>query len=207
MFEYLFTGAGFAFAAAVQPGPLQAFLFSKVAQKGWKNTLPACFAPMLSDGPIALLILTILNRIPHIIIYYMQTAGGILLLYFAYSLYEQFKSKKENITATKNEPHTLFQAVTINLLNPNPYLGWSLVLGPMAIKAWHTAPFYSFILIGAFYITMTAALAGTIIVFGVTEFMNSKGQKRLIMLSGFVLALIGIFQIVTGLTAVIKNGT
>ena len=204
MFEFLFTGIGFAFTAAVQPGPLQAFLFSKVAQKGWKHTLPASFAPVLSDGPIALIVITVLNKLPHYIISYMQAAGGILLLYFAYSVYAQLNDKKEKNSEQQKEPRTLFQAVTINLLNPNPYLGWSLILGPMTIKAWQTDPAYSFILIGSFYVTMTLALAGTIILFGITKFLNSSGQKILIIISGVLLALLGIFQFVLGISSIIK---
>jgi hypothetical protein len=38
MFECLLIGGGFALAAVVQPGPLQAFLLPSVAQKGWKRT-------------------------------------------------------------------------------------------------------------------------------------------------------------------------
>lgn len=54
--ENVFLGSGLAFAAAVQPGPLQAFLVSRVVARGWRHTLPACIAPLLSDGPIALLL-------------------------------------------------------------------------------------------------------------------------------------------------------
>lgn len=66
MFEFILIGSGFAFAAAIQPGPLQAFLLSSVAQKGYKRTLPASLAPLLSGGPIALLVLLVLNRVPDV---------------------------------------------------------------------------------------------------------------------------------------------
>jgi len=49
MVEYIIIAAGFAFAAAAQPGPLQAFLLSRVVSAGWKQTLPAAFAPLISD--------------------------------------------------------------------------------------------------------------------------------------------------------------
>jgi len=37
--------------------PLQAFLLSSVAQRGGNEPLPAALSPLLSDGPIALLVL------------------------------------------------------------------------------------------------------------------------------------------------------
>jgi threonine/homoserine/homoserine lactone efflux protein len=77
--EYLLIGGGFAFAAAIQPGPLQAFLLSSVAQKGWKRTLPASLSPLLSDGPIALLVLLVLNRVPETMGRVLQATGGVLL--------------------------------------------------------------------------------------------------------------------------------
>jgi threonine/homoserine/homoserine lactone efflux protein len=56
--------ASFAFAAAVQPGPLQAFLLSRAAADGWKRTLPASLGPLLSDVLPALLALFAFGRLP-----------------------------------------------------------------------------------------------------------------------------------------------
>jgi len=70
-------GAGLAFAAVVQPGPLQAFLLSRAATDGWKRTLPAAFAPLLSDGPIALLALVVLSRFPLAAQNLLRAAGGL----------------------------------------------------------------------------------------------------------------------------------
>jgi hypothetical protein len=64
MLESLIIGSSFAFTAAIQPGPLQAFFLSSVAKRGWLRTLPASLAPLLSDGPIAPPVLPVLNRVP-----------------------------------------------------------------------------------------------------------------------------------------------
>ncbi len=131
MLENLLIGCGFAFAAAIQPGPLQAFLLSSVAQRGWKRTLPAALAPLLSDGPIALFVLLVLNRLPDAMGRILQAAGGVLLLYLAWAGYRQWRQKAPTDSEQKGPaPRTLFQAAGINLLNPNPYLGWSSGVGP-----------------------------------------------------------------------------
>ncbi len=72
MIESLLLGGGFAFAAAVQPGPLQAFLLARVTERGPASVLPAAFSPLLSDGPIAVLALLLLGsplngRIPGVV--------------------------------------------------------------------------------------------------------------------------------------------
>ncbi|MGD1043914.1 MAG: LysE family transporter [Bacteroidota bacterium] len=200
MFEYLLIGCGFAFAAAIQPGPLQAFLLSSVVQKGWRRTLPASFAPLLSDGPIALLALLVLNRIPETVNRILQAAGGIFLIYLAWASYRQWR---QQITTESNindsVPRTLVQASTINLLNPNPYLGWSLVLGPAVLAAWHQSPTSAVALIIAFYTTMVIVLACTIFLFGTTRFLGSGGRRPLILISAVTLAMLGVYQIVSSL--------
>ncbi len=177
MIENIFLGAGFAIAAAIQPGPLQAFLLSSVAQRGWKRTLPASFAPLISDGPIALIVLLVLNQVPTSVSIFLQAGGGILLLYLAWSSFEQWRRQSE--AGTNNEgsiPQTLLQASMVNLLNPNPYLGWSLVLGPAAIDAWRSDPVNAIALISSFYIVMVLALAGTIVIFGTTWFLGRRAD-------------------------------
>ncbi len=200
MIENIILGTGFAIAAAVQPGPLQAFLLSSVAQRGWKRTLPASFAPLISDGPIALIVLLVLNQMPTSVSIFLQVGGGILLLYLAWSSFEQWRRKSEPGTNDEGSiPQTLLQASMVNLLNPNPYLGWSLVLGPAAIGAWRSDPVNAIALISSFYIVMVLALAGTIVVFGTTRFLGEKGRRALILVSAVILAILGIYKLVAAL--------
>lgn len=196
MLASFFIGAGFAFAAAVQPGPLQAFLLNSVAAKGWRRTLPAAFAPLLSDGPIALLAILVLNRLPQNWFRVLQAAGGFFLLYLAWNGYTAWKQGIPDETgAGHSMPRTLLQATLVNILNPNPYLAWSLVLGPAALAAWQQAPGQAAVLIFAFYATMVIALAGTILLFGATHFLGPAGRRTLILVSAGTLALLGVFEL------------
>ena len=77
VFQLVLLGSGFAAAAAIQPGPLQAFLLSRVLRDGWRRTLPAAFAPVLSDGPIALLMLFLLRAMPVWLQSGLRVAGGV----------------------------------------------------------------------------------------------------------------------------------
>lgn len=200
MLEYLLLGGGFAFAAAIQPGPLQLFLFSSVAQRGWKRTLPASFAPMLSDGPIALLVLLVLTRVPVVMSKALQVAGGVLLLYYAWSTYKQWKQQTGSFANDDGKtPNTLFQAAAVNLLNPNPYLGWSLILGPAVLRAWSESPSYAGALIIAFYATMAAVMALTIVLFGTTRFLGPRARRSLILVSAITLAILGVYQLLSGI--------
>jgi threonine/homoserine/homoserine lactone efflux protein len=200
MLESILIGSGFAFVAAVQPGPLQAFLLSSVAQKGWKRTLPASMSPLLSDGPIALLVLFLLNRISKEMYGILQATGGFLLLYFAWAGYRQWKQfEATELNTHKTMPRTLLQAAMVNILNPNPYLGWSLVLGPAFLTAWHQHPLNAVVLIIAFYTTMLIVLACIIFLFGATRLLSLKGRRVLILVSAGILTGMGVYQLVASI--------
>jgi threonine/homoserine/homoserine lactone efflux protein len=197
MIENVLVGAGFAFAAAIQPGPLQAFLVSRVAATGWRRTLPACLAPLISDVPIALLVLLVLGQFPASIQHLLRASGGALLLYLAWGAFRQWRHPAASDTH-RSAPQTLLNAVLVNVLNPNPYLGWALVLGPSALSAWHVHPWNAVALVGAFYGTMVSMLALFILLVGTVSFLGSRGQRALVAASALALAVLGAYLLVTG---------
>ena len=99
MKQEILLGVGFAFAAGLQPGPLQAFLLSRVATVGWRRTLPAAFAPLLGDGPAALLVLFVIGRLSAPVQQALRVAGGVLLLWLAWGVVRQWRSPRETASA------------------------------------------------------------------------------------------------------------
>jgi len=89
MLAYLISGITFGFAAAVSPGPLSMFLMSQAVSRGWRKTLPAAFAPLISDGPVAVLVLAVLSQVPAGLVMYLRILGGILLLYLSFEAYNR----------------------------------------------------------------------------------------------------------------------
>ena len=195
--EYLLLGGGVAFGAAVQPGPLQAFLLSRVAAVGWRRTLPACLAPLLSDGPIAVVALLVLGQVSTAAQQLLRAAGGVLLLYFAWAALRQRRGSAGQ-RSQGSAPRSLFQAALVNVLNPNPYLGWTLVLGPSVLNAWHLHPANAVALVVAFYGTMVVMLALFIVLAGAARRLGPGGQRTLLAVSAVVLALLGGYLLITG---------
>jgi threonine/homoserine/homoserine lactone efflux protein len=196
MFQYIAIGAGFAFAAAAQPGPLQVFLLSRVAAAGWRRTLPAALAPLISDGPIALLVLLLLHNVARGFESFLKGAGGIVLLYFAARTFLDWRrANQETEQPGPSAPRTLFHAVAVNIVNPGPYIGWSLVLGPLVQESWAQNPGYSIALIFSFYFVMIGSLALFIVLLGTTKYLGPRGRRRLLLAASFVLAGIGIYSI------------
>jgi len=190
-------GGGLAFAAAVQPGPLQAFLLSRVLAAGWRRTLPACLSPVLSDGPIALLAILLLSRCPPGALHVLRAAGGLLLVYLAGGALRQWR-RPPAPSSLPSAPRTLLQATLVNLLNPNPYLAWGLVLGPAVAAAWSRSPSHALGLVVAFYVTMVSTMAGFVILAGTARFLDRSRQRALAGVSAVLLGCLGIALLIVG---------
>src|SRR5690349_11907732 len=167
MWLYILQGIGYGFAAAAQPGPLQTYLISQTLRKGWKRSLPAAFAPLLSDGPIIAISLLILSQVPPWFQRFLYIAGGLFVLYLAYGSYKSWKNLDLDQLYRETEiQQSLLKAALINALNPNPYIFWSLVTGPILMNGWREAPVYGVGFITGFYITMILGFSTLILVFG-----------------------------------------
>jgi len=199
MLSYLIFGITYAFAAAVQPGPLQTYIISQTIKKGWRSTLPAAFAPVISDIPILILVLFLLNTMPDNFIVILRITGGLFLLYLGFRAFKSWQEfESEDKVSDESSQQTLFSAVFVNLLNPAPYLGWSLIMGPLFLKGWRIAPTNGIALIAGFYLMMILTLAGIIILFGFARKMGPKVSKILLGLSSLVLFAFGIYQLWQG---------
>lgn len=197
LIRFLLIGIGFALSAGLQPGPLQAFFLAKVAEGGWRKALPAAFAPLVSDGPIALAAITLIQALPDDFRNWLQLAGGFLLIFFAWSA---FRNWHQDLPAAEREtgstPKTIGQAALINLLNPAPYLSWSLVMGPTVISAWQEGPGLAVALLLAFYITMISTSLVIIYLMGQALLIGPGARKTLSLLSALLLVGLGIYFLV-----------
>lgn len=200
MIAYLVLGATYGFAAGAQPGQLQAYLINRAVAHGWRSTLPAAFAPVISDAPIIALVLFVLTRVPPLFLHVLQVAGGAFLLYLAWHTAAAWRSPSPPPPASAKQ--TLGRAAMLNLLNPNPYIAWSLVLGPLVLKAWRLAPSNALVLVGVFYGMMVAVSAGIVLVFAMTRSLGTRISRVCVALSSVVLALFGLYQLWSGVVAV-----
>lgn len=206
MLSYLIFGITYAFAAAVQPGPLLTYIISQTLKKGWRSTLPAAFAPVISDIPILILILFLLSTMPDSFIFILRIGGGLFLLYLGFRAFKSWQEfDADQPILNESGQQTLFNAVFVNLLNPAPYLGWSLILGPIFIEGWKLAPINGIAMIIGFYVTMILTLAGIIILFGFARKMGPKVSKILLGLSSIVLFAFGIYQLWLGINYFVQG--
>jgi threonine/homoserine/homoserine lactone efflux protein len=206
MLFYLTIGVTYAFAATVQPGPFQAYLISSTMTNGLRHTLPAVFSPILSDIPIACLVLLVLTRVPTLFAQILQFAGGLFLLYLAVGAFKAYHNYQHALPAqSAGVRQTVLKAALVNLLNPNPYLGWALVIGPLFLKAWRQTPVYGITLIAVFYFTMVVATAVILVLLAGARSLGPRVARILVGVSALALASFGLYLSWSGSTALVRR--
>ncbi len=199
MINYFIFGISYAFACVVQPGPFQAFLFSQSLTNGWRKTFPLVFAPLFSDLPIIILVLFVLTNVPLVVLRIFQCFGGLFLLFLAFKAYKARhklnKSDKQNISQYGN----LFKAVLVNLLNPNPYLGWSLVMGPMLLNGWRGNPKNGLALLIGFYSSLIIYSIVMIVLFATAGNLGPRINRISLYISVIAFVFFGFYQLWSGI--------
>ena len=199
MWPYLLQGIGFGLAAAAQPGPFQTYLVSQTLLKGWQRTLPAAFAPLISDGPIILLCLFVLSQVPDWMQRILYLAGGLFILYLAFGAYKAWRDFNPSLPAPEaGTQQSVLKAALMNALNPNPYIYWTLVTGPILLRGWRETPLHGIGFLAGFYVTIVLSLMGIILVFGTTQRFGPKVNRALLGISAAALLCFGVYQVWLG---------
>jgi threonine/homoserine/homoserine lactone efflux protein len=197
---YILQGLILGGTAAVQPGPLQAYLLSLTTSLGWRRALPATFAPLISDGPILILVLLVLTSAPLVMLYTLQIAGGLFLLYLAYGAFKNFRSASAIEPGDGNAAgQNILKAAFINFLSPNPYIFWATIAGPILISGWREAPRYGIGFLVGFYVTLIGGFMAFVALFTAAGRLDERLNSALNGLSAVALFIFGLFHLGRGI--------
>lgn len=199
MLIYLVQGIGYGFAAAVQPGPFQTYIISQTLHSGWRRTLPAAFAPLVSDGPIIVLAIVVLSQVPDWFERVLYVAGGLFILFLAFNAFRGWHDFDPGAgERNQSNGRSLFKAAMMNALNPGPYIFWSLVTGPILLAGWREAPANGLGLLAGFYLAMIFSLGGIITVFATARHLGPRVNRTLLGISAVALLCFGLIQLWRG---------
>ncbi|MBK8417350.1 LysE family transporter [Candidatus Villigracilis saccharophilus] len=200
MWLYLLQGIGYGLAAASQPGPFQTYLISQTLTRGWKRTLPAALAPLVSDGPIILICVLVLSQVPAWMQRVLYIAGGLFILYLAYGTYDSRKNFDSRLPSVETgTQQSILKAALMNALSPGPYIFWTLVTGPILLKGWRETPVNGIGFLIGFYVTLISSLAALILIFGTAAKLGPKFNRMLLGISTIALTCFGLYQLWLGI--------
>jgi threonine/homoserine/homoserine lactone efflux protein len=179
------------------------FLISRAVSGGWRRAMPVAFSPLISDGPIAVLILAVLSQVPPKLVFSLRILGGAFILYLSYGAWKSWRRlDSEKPADAESGSATILKAAAVNWLNPNPYIGWSLVMGPILLSGWREAPGNGVIFLSGFYVTLIGCMAGLIVMFASAKSLKPRARKCLIAASSIALACLGFYQLWLGIGAI-----
>lgn len=200
MILYLLQGATLGLSASATPGPFLAFLLSQTLKNGWRPTLPAAFAPLLSDGPIVFLVLLVLTQTPAWFLSLLRVAGGLFILYLARGAFLAAKTGALSVDVSATAARqSLLKGAVMNALSPGPYLFWSILAGPIVLEGWRQSPTLGLSFVLGFYGTLIGGFVLFVVLFATARQFGPRVNKILSGVSAIALAVFGVHQLVTGI--------
>ena len=186
----LLQGAALGFAAAITPGTFQTYLISESLSGGFRRAAPVAFAPLISDAPIIIFSLLVLNQLPPYFLRLVSLAGGIFALYLAWRLWSSWRSGTE-IQVEDDAPKkgSLRRGVIANFLTPGPYLFWTLVTGPILLEAGRQSLALGAAFLIGFYGIMIAGLLGIALLISQARRLGPRVVRGLLLLSCIILVI------------------
>ena len=199
MIAYVVQGMSLGLSGAASPGPFQAFLIGQTLKLGWRRMLPAVLAPLITDGPIIVMMMLALTRLPAGFLRLLQLIGGVYVLYLAWKSLQTFRDFCPALADPDQAgKQSFWQAVAMNFLSPGPYIYWSLIAGPVLLRGWQEAPMLGVSFLLGFYFAMLGCLVLLVVLFGVARQLGPQVNRVLIGVSGLAMLGFGIYQIVQG---------
>lgn len=201
----LATALTLGLVAASQPGPFQAFLVARTMRDGGRAAIPLTLAPLLTDGPIALLALGLLSQAPDAWLRGLSAIGGAVALMLAWeagrSLRAELRARASGATRAVPEADApdvaggVLRAALVNLSSPGPWSFWTLVLGPLAIQSFRTSAWLGLGLIVVFYAALVGGSMALVAAFATARRLGTRVRLGLQSASILGLAAFGVVLI------------
>lgn len=185
---FFLQGAAIGITAAVSPGPFQTFLISQSLTGGFRRAAPVAFAPLVTDLPIILLSLFMLDQMPPYFLRLISLAGGLFVLYLAWGLWKSWRAGPDPGEAQATSAGgSLARGALANFLSPGPYLFWALVNGPILLSALRQSTSYGVAFLVGFYGLMILTLLGIAMLFAQARRLGPRVVRALTLASAVIL--------------------
>jgi threonine/homoserine/homoserine lactone efflux protein len=198
MLAFIVSGLTIGFSVSVQPGPFLAYLLSQTLTGGARRALPLTLAPLVSDGPIIALVLFALTQLPSGFLRWLQIAGGLFLIYLAYSAFQTAcRAQAVNVASGVQ---TFRNAVLMNSISPSPWIFWSTIGGPAVLEGWALSATHAASFIAGFYLAFISGMVVFILLFATAHRLDPRVTRVLNYLAAAALLVFGGWQLWRGVT-------
>ena len=194
--------AQFGLSAGTSFGPLHTLLINVTLAQGWRYGLIIVFLPLLTDIPIILLMLFVLSALPPAAIPLLNIVGGIAVYIIAYTTFRGLQNPAPVTTAEESKTvtrDTLLKGMTVNFLNPGPYIYWGTITGPLFLEAMRQSVLTGASFLLAFYGSFLGLMAVFVFVFNRLRNVDPRLTHALSYISLVILIFLGTNLIIQGI--------
>jgi threonine/homoserine/homoserine lactone efflux protein len=190
---FLALGAGIGFVAGVSPGPVLTLVVSETLRGGWLRGSAVAAGPLLADGPIVILALTVMNQLPSAFVPAVSLVGGVFLLYLALTAAINARRAAVPRGERLSAQGGFLTGVLARGLSPHPYLFWFLVGAPTLFQAaqvgWHASAAF----VVGYYLTIVGSNVGlALALHRWIGLLSQRVYRGLLVLGSLILAVYGL---------------
>ena len=143
-------------SGGLSPGPLLMLLIAETLRHGLRAGLMVAMAPLVSDLPIVIVSFAVISQLAdmRLLMGGISLGGALLLLHLGIG---NLRHRELPDQPPAPPGQSLRKAVTINFLNPNPYLFWLLLGAPTVIDAWQRSAGEAMVFVLVFYVLLVGS--------------------------------------------------
>jgi len=159
MFEFFVAAAVFGLSGGLSPGPLLTLVVSETLARGRNAGLAVSMSPLITDGPAIAAAVFLLGRVENsdAALGLISIAGGALLTTYGIAGLRGAELKVEESEVERKVWASLGKGVSVNFLNPNPYLFWLTIGTPILLRAHESSWFFAIGFLVVFYLALVGS--------------------------------------------------
>lgn len=143
-------------SAGISPGPLLALVITATLRSGLAGGLRVAASPLLTDVPIIVLSVLLVDLLPPEVLRWVGIIGGLVVIWMGIGA---IRSAPKATLPTEaeveaNPNRELWRGALVNALNPHPYLFWATVGGPILVRSWRISPWSALAFLAPFYMLL-----------------------------------------------------
>ncbi|MDR0703781.1 MAG: LysE family transporter [Planctomycetaceae bacterium] len=206
-FSYFWKGILLGIHAGISPGPVTTLLITESLLHGQRAGMRIAFVPVLTDIPVIGVIIPLLYYLTFdtsAVIGVISMVGALILGRLSYESFSVTESRYERGEVARI---SLLKAVGVNFFNPNLYLYWITICGPLAVSAFSHSWAVMFLFLITFYISLTLIkLLLSLTVGSVRHTLNLKVIIGINRFLGAAMLLFAILFFYQGLLKLVDGG-
>lgn len=202
MFTFIIQGLSLGLTAAASPGAFQAFLVAQTLSGGPQRGSVVAVSPLLSDPPVVLVILLLLDQLPKQFLRLVSLLGGVFALYLFWGLLRKLRQNSYSGLQTetpRGDGSILWRAALLNALSPGVYTFWILVNGPLLLDALRQSWSFGAAFLIGFYTAFIGGMLVLVFIFAQARRLGERLVRSLTLASALILLIFAIYLLWRGM--------